>query len=268
MYWRFSRWQRSLHAALFTGFVVAALTGLPLRFSAQPWAATLCTLLGGVATLRWLHRGAALLLGGCAVAHVATLLYLLGRRPGLPRGPDSLLPQRRDGHDLWQHLRWLLGQAPPPAFERWTYWQKFDYWAAMLGLVGMGSSGLVVWLAPLVTRWLPGWAVTVSLRLHGHEAVLALGVISVFHFFHAHLRPGKFPADLAMFTGRVEEAALRREHARYYARLQQSGRLAPLRAAPPPRWLVRLGRWLGWLPVALCWLLWLLVLWSLMAGAE
>ncbi len=268
MYLRFSLVHRLVHAGLMVGFLAAALTGLPLRFSTQPWAAVVWQLLGGAPVARLVHRGAALLLALCAVVHVGTLVYLKiwRRHAGLFWGPDSLVPQPHDWRELWQHLRWLRGKGPLPQFERWTYWQKFDYWAAVLGMLSIGSTGLIVWLGPRLSSWLPGWVITLSLWLHGHEAVLAVGVISVFHFFHAHLRPGKFPVDTAIFTGRVQEARLHRDHKRYYTRLQATGQLSRLQVLPAPPWYERLIRYLWVIPVGLCWLLWLLVLWSIIRG--
>lgn len=26
-------------------------------------------------------------------------------------------------------FKWFVGKGPRPIFERWTYYEKFDYWA-------------------------------------------------------------------------------------------------------------------------------------------
>ena len=66
----------------------------------------------------------------------------------------------------------------------------------------MGAAGLVLWF-PSAARVLPGWMFNVALFVHGEEAPLAIGFIFVVHFFNGHLRPGKFPMDLVIFTGSV-----------------------------------------------------------------
>lgn len=268
MYLRFRLMHRLVHAGVMLGVIAAALSGLPLRFSATAWAQTIVVIMGGLPVVRLVHRGAAILLGLCAVTHIGCVSYqyVWHRRPGLLWGPDSLVPQPRDWTECLQHLRWFLGKGPAPQFERWSYWQKFDYWAALAGMLLIGSTGVLVWFAPVFGRWLPGWFLTLCLQIHGHEAVLAVGVISLFHFFHTHLRPEKFPVDVAMFTGRIDALTLRREHPRYYARLRDTDSLAQVQVAPVARWFERMMRLVWVLPVGICWLLCVLMLWSFVAG--
>jgi len=44
-----------------------------------------------------------------------------------------------------------------------------------------------------------------ALFVHGAEAALAIGFIFAVHFFNGHLRPGKYPMDLVIFTGSLGE---------------------------------------------------------------
>lgn len=85
--------------------------------------------------------------------------------------------------------------------EHFTYWEKFDYWAVLWGTGLMGAAGLVLWFPVAASRLLPGWMFNVALFVHGAEATLAIGFIFVIHFFNGHLRPGKFPMDMVIFTG-------------------------------------------------------------------
>jgi hypothetical protein len=66
----------------------------------------------------------------------------------------------------------------------------------------MGAAGLVLWFPVAASRILPGWMFNVALFVHGAEAALAIGFIFAVHFFNGHLRPGKFPMDMVIFTGR------------------------------------------------------------------
>src|SRR5205823_12304335 len=113
-------------------------------------------------------------------------------------------------------------------FEHFTYWEKFDYWAVLWGTAIMGAAGLVLWFPVVASRILPGWMFNVALFVHGAEASLAIGFIFVVHFFNGHLRPGKFPMDLVIFTGTLSAAELRQERAAQYERLASGGELRRL----------------------------------------
>jgi hypothetical protein len=65
----------------------------------------------------------------------------------------------------------------------------------------------MLWFPVAASRVLPGWMFNVALFVHGAEASLAIGFIFVVHFFNGHLRPGKFPMDLVIFTGSVTRGA-------------------------------------------------------------
>ena len=93
--------------------------------------------------------------------------------------------------------------GPRPQYGRWTYWEKFDYFAVFWGMLVIGSTGLTLWFPELFTLVLPGWAINVATIIHSDEALLATGFIFTVHFFNTHLRPEKFPMDLVIFTGRM-----------------------------------------------------------------
>lgn len=107
------------------------------------------------------------------------------------------------------------------------------------GTAIMGGAGLVLWFPETASRVLPGWMFNVALLVHGAEAALAIGFIFVVHFFNGHLRPGKFPMDIVVFTGSLPEEELRHERAAQYERLARTGELARLAVEAPPRPLVR-----------------------------
>ena len=73
--------------------------------------------------------------------------------------------------------------------DRYTYWEKFDYWAVFWGMGIIGASGLFLWFPVFFSRFLPGWIFNVALLIHGEEALLAVGFIFTMHFFNGHLRP-------------------------------------------------------------------------------
>jgi cytochrome b subunit of formate dehydrogenase len=244
---RFDRPTRLLHIVVMVTFLGLAATGLPLLFSDAPWSRMLAGLFGGFRGAGLLHRffGGTLLI---AVAyHVANLFWrAFGRgERGLFWGPTSMVPQPRDFVQLAQQIRWFFGAGPQPRFEHFTYWEKFDYWAVLWGTFLMGAAGLVLWFPMAASRVLPGWMFNVALFVHGAEAALAIGFIFVIHFFNGHLRPGKFPMDLVIFTGSVSDHELREERAGEYARLVATGTLAELAVPPPSEATSQRGRFIG-----------------------
>ena len=244
---RFDAASRRLHLVVMVSFLGLAATGLPLLFSDAGWARVLMGLFGGFRGAGLVHRvlGATLLI---AVAyHVANVLWravVRGER-GLFWGPTSMVPQPSDFVQFGQQLRWFVGAGAPPRFEHFTYWEKFDYWAVLWGTLLMGAAGLVLWFPVAAAQLIPGWMFNVALFVHGAEAVLAIGFIFVVHFFNGHLRPGKFPMDLVIFTGAVSEPELREERAAEYARLVATGQLPELAVPQPSPELIRKGRVIG-----------------------
>ncbi len=231
---RFGAAERLQHAALFVSFLALAATGLPLLFSDAVWARPMARLFGGFGVTGTLHRVFASALIGVFLAHVGWILARLARgERGILWGPTSLVPQPRDFIDLVRHFRWFLWRGPKPAFGRYTYWEKFDYWAVFWGMVIIGGSGLMLWFPEVFARVVPGWVFNVALLVHGEEALLAVGFIVTIHFFNSHMRPQKYPMDLVMFTGVVREDEYARERPLEYADLRERAAL-DARLAPPP----------------------------------
>jgi hypothetical protein len=81
--------------------------------------------------------------------------------------------------------------------------------------------------------------------IHGEEALMAVAFIFTVHFFNGHLRPGKFPMDLVIFTGRMPRHEMEEERTDELARLQKLGRTAHLEAPPPSPELVLIARVVG-----------------------
>jgi cytochrome b subunit of formate dehydrogenase len=238
---RFDSFDRFLHFLLMVTFLGLSLTGLPLFFSTHRWAAVLANALGGFRGAALLHRTFATGMLACFAMHLARVVYrLVARRDwGILWGPNSLVPQPRDLVQMYQNFRWFLGRGPRPRFDRYTYWEKFDYWAVFWGMAIIGGTGLILWFPKAFAAVLPGTVFNLALLIHGEEALLAVSFIFTIHFFNSHLRPEKFPVDRVIFTGVVAEEELREERPAEYARLEKTGGLDALAAAPPSRRAVR-----------------------------
>ncbi len=243
VYIRFRPVDRFLHIMLFSSVIVLVITGMPLKFYQTAWARWVFDVLGGPASAASLHRIAATALLLTFAVHVFSLVSLvydrraeltdekgrfdLRRFLGFIFGPDSLVPGWQDVKDMAAQLRYFVGLGPRPTFDRWTYWEKFDYMAVFWGMAIIGMSGLIMWFPEAFTRWLPGWTINIAQVVHSDEALLAAGFLFTFHFFHSHLRADKFPMDHVIFSGRVSEEELKHERGRLYDRLKAAGQLKP-----------------------------------------
>ena len=252
-YQRFDRRQRVTHVFLMMSFIGLALTGLPLRFADQGWARTLAGLWGGIESAGFIHRVCAVVMIGAFVSHVAQVLWQVYRKRdyGALWGPTSMVPQPRDVIEMYGHMRWFVGLGPRPKFDRFTYWEKFDYWAVFWGMLIIGGSGMMLWFPETFALVIPGWVFNIALLVHGEEALLAVGFIFTIHFFNGHIRPEKFPMDLVMFTGRVPEHELLHERPAEYERLAREGRLGLYETTPPNPRSAAFGRALGTVAVTL-----------------
>jgi cytochrome b subunit of formate dehydrogenase len=250
-YTRFSPQQRLLHAILLTTFLFLAATGLPLRFSSAAWSVAFAKALGGFAVIIVIHKLNAVILSAAFLYHVFDILYrvLVNRQWGLLWGRNSMTPNLKDLQDLIGQMKYFLFLGKKPQFDRFTYWEKLDYWGVFWGMAIIGISGYAMWFAPAFARLLPGRWLNVALLLHGEEALLATGYIFLIHFFNEHLRPGKFPMDITVFTGSHTEEEFQAEHPEEYARAMESGDLENMRTQAPPAWAPPVARTFGGLAV-------------------
>jgi cytochrome b subunit of formate dehydrogenase len=136
-----------------------------------------------------------------------------------------MMPSMQDWRDMVAHNKWFFGKGPKPEFDRWTYWEKFDYFAVFWGVAIIGASGLLMWFPTFFTRFLPGWLINVALIVHSDEALLAAGFIFSIHFFNTHFRIEKFPMDTVIFSGRISKTEMLHERKRWYDRLVAANRL-------------------------------------------
>jgi len=204
---RFSRLNRGLHILMIVSFISLSLTGMTLKFSYTKWAVVLSHLFGGFEAAGSIHRFAASIMMLVFATHIVDLIRLKKRESWslkeLIMGKDSMLFNKKDWEDFVGSLKWFLGKGERPMYGRWTYWEKFDYFAVFWGVFVIGSTGLTLWFPEFFTRFLPGWFLNVATIIHSDEALLATGFIFTVHFFNTHLRPEKFPMDIVVFTGRM-----------------------------------------------------------------
>jgi len=265
---RFSTTQIWVHAIIIVTFLLLAATGLPLKFHESGWASTLADLLGGPAAARVLHRLAAIATFGYFLFHLGNLIVrsFVHHEKGLFWGWKSMVPRGKDLADIWKNFKYFLYIGKRPKTDHWTYWEKFDYFAVFWGVVIIGTSGLILWFPTLAARLLPGWALNAAYIVHSDEALLAVGFIFIFHFFHTHLRPESFPLDPVIFTGAMPLEKFKEERPLEYERLVAAGKLDEMLVDAPPRGKVRIRYAWGFLALFIGLLLIAAILYSMVGG--
>ena len=218
------------HGLIVVSFMGLVITGFPLKYSHEPWAQWMVSAMGGVPAIGLAHRVFAVISFFYVGIHLVWLGWFFAKRCPRPRwrfvlGPDSMVMNWGDVKEAFAMLRWFLWLGPRPKFGRWTYFEKFDYWGEAWGMFLIGGTGLILWFPEFFTRWLPGWVLNTSMVIHSIEALLAASVIFLVHFFNTHLRPEKFPVDMAMLTGYITESEMKEERPVEYERLVANGEL-------------------------------------------
>ncbi len=244
---RFSRTWRIAHLTFALSLMTLTMTGIPLFYPQSPWAKPLMILLNGPHTAGLIHRVSAVIFAGVFFWHLVYILVRIGRdwKNFKIFGPNSMVPGPQDLKDIVAMFKWFLGKAPRPVFDRWTYWEKFDYWAPFWGVTIIGVSGIMMWVPHITARFLPGWVFNVAAIFHSEEAFLAVVFLFTVHFFNNHFRPDRFPLDRVMFTGTVTLEELQHDHPLQYQRLLESGELEQHLVDAPSPTFVRLSTVLG-----------------------
>ena len=246
----YRRWPaiwRIAHLCFAICVIMLVLTGMTLLFADTTWAPIISHVFGGPRVTGNVHRFFAASFVGIFFWHIIYIFLRIGRNWKTFRwfGPDSMIPNLADLNDAIGMFKWFFGLAPKPQLDRWTYWEKFDYWAPFWGVAIIGGSGVMLWFKGLTATYLPGWVFNVATIFHGEEAVLAAGFLFTVHFFNNHWRPDKFPLDILMFTGKMPLEEFKREHLIEYNRLVASGELSKYLVDAPSQPMTLASKILG-----------------------
>jgi cytochrome c551/c552/cytochrome b subunit of formate dehydrogenase len=261
-YRRFTAIWRLAHLLFAVSLMVLTLTGMAVLYADSAWAPVVINALGGPQSAALIHRACAVIFAAVFLAHLVYILNRVRKWRTLAQwfGPHSLIPNWQDLKDIYAMFKWFVGRGPRPVFDRWTYWEKFDYWAPFWGVTIIGVSGLMMWFPAATASVLPGWVFNVATLVHGEEALLAALFLFTVHFFNNHFRPDKFPLDVVMFTGTVPVEEFRREHTLEYDRLVQTGELQKYLVDAPSQPMTLGSKILGFTLIAFGLALLLLVL--------
>jgi cytochrome b subunit of formate dehydrogenase len=261
-YQRFPVVWRVIHLVFAISVMMLALTGMSVLYADTTWAPVVVHWLGGPKVAAIVHRTFAVLFGILFLGQlVYFLIHMIYRRKTIDWfGPDSLAPRVQDLRDILAMFKWFFGLGPRPVFDRFTYWQKFDYWAPFTTVIVIGLCGLMLWASNTTASLLPGWALNVATIFHGELALLALLFLVTVHLFNNHFRPDKFPLDIVMFTGSMPLEDFRRDHRVEYNRLVAAGELEQHLVDAPSQPMTLASKILGFALIAFALLLMVLAL--------
>ncbi len=203
-------WQHRLqHLGLLVSVGVLILTGFPIKYAYTTWGRTMAGLFGGFDHLLDVHLAAAALMVVAGLYHIGYIVYYW-----LRHGPTwDMIPGLKDVRDAVHHALWLVGLRPDrPRYGRYSYLEKFEYFAVFWGFVVMGGSGIVILFPGFASQYMPRWAVDALRVVHSNEAFVALLSLAFGHFFAVHFAPGVFPGSTVWLDGTTTVAHMAEEH--------------------------------------------------------
>lgn len=213
---RFSITFRIQHIVLFTSCIILIISGLPLKFPNTAWAAKFFHVLGGVTASGLIHRVGAV---GLICVGIFHMLYVSLTREGRHNFRE-LFPLPRDVVDVFRNVIYFLGRAKSGArFGRFSYIEKFDYWAVYWGMVVMITSGLMLWFQDNAMAIFPKFFIDMAHEAHSDEALLATLAIIIWHFYNVHFNPDNFPMSWTWLNGKISKAKMIHHHPLEYEEL-------------------------------------------------
>jgi cytochrome b subunit of formate dehydrogenase len=219
---RFSLQFRIQHIFLFLSTIALIITGIPLWCLGRPeynWSQDVVNVFGGIELIRFIHRLGAAVLILVSIYHLYyTMFTKEGRREFI-----ELLPRFKDVADVTINSLYFLGLVKNrPRFRRYTYYEKFDYWAVYWGCVIMIGTGMVLWFPDLAARYVPWFTYELAAEVHSDEAILAALALFIWHFYNVHFNPSRFPGTMLWWHGKISRKEMIRDHPLEYEKIMQA----------------------------------------------
>lgn len=204
-YLRFTISDRVEHWVQMASFATLGMTGLAQKFSDSSISIWFIALLGGIETIRIIHRIASIGLMLGTIYHLGTAGY----KYYVNRSQITMLPSLNDVKAAWGIFLFNLRlKKSKPQQGRYTFDEKFEYWAFVWGTIVMGLTGFMLWNPISTARFLPGIVIPAAKAAHSGEALLAVLAIIVWHFYNVHIKH----LNKSMFTGYIGEHEMVEEH--------------------------------------------------------
>jgi len=209
MFQRFNRNFRFQHIVMFSSVILLIITGMPIKFPNFILSRFVVGMWGGIGNSTIVHRIGAGMLIYFMVHH---MLYCILSREGR-RDFVLLIPMPKDIRDAIQNVRYFLGKVKEkPKFGRFSYIEKFDYWAVYWGCVIMIGSGAFLWGESIALKYFPKFVLDIAHEMHSDEALLATLAIVIWHFYNVHFNPERFPGTLMWWHGQISEHEMKDVH--------------------------------------------------------
>src|SRR4030095_16849615 len=141
-YLRFPLSRRIEHIGLMLSFVTLASTGLPQKYPTSKISVFILEALGGVENIRTIHHSMSILVMFAIIYH----LLVMGYKVFVLRAPLTMMISLQDAKDGLHALLYNIGIAKAyPKMGRYTFEEKFEYWAFVWGYTIMGITGFIMW---------------------------------------------------------------------------------------------------------------------------
>lgn len=215
---RFNVIFRIQHVIMFTTFLLLAFTGWGLKYAElKDVSSWWIRIWGGPKTAGIIHRTAGITMLLDFLFHVVYVGYLVLTGKMKIRKETTVIPLPKDVIDVIHNFLYFIGIAKTkPKFGRFSYAQKFDYWAVFWGMFIIGLSGLClafpVQASVFMPEWTTGWIWQLIAVMHSDEALLAIVFILFWHFYNEHLKPEVFPMSWVWLTGRISLKEMKHKH--------------------------------------------------------
>ena len=205
---RMDGWSLLQHTMLMIAFIALAVTGFALRYPNSWWAQLLFGREGGFPLRSSVHRISGILLVLTSLMHIA---YLKSRR-----GFSFLrcmVPGKADILHAMQMIRYNLCLTKKrPRCGKFTFGEKFEYWAVIWGTAIMAVTGLLLLFDNYLIRYFPRVLFDVARVVHFYEAWLATLSILLWHLYGTVFSPRIHPMNPSWITGRMPKKQYRKGH--------------------------------------------------------
>jgi len=223
---------RFQHIVLFVSTIILIVSGIPLKFPKNSVSQFVIGVFGGPHGARSVHHLFAL---GLIFVGIFHLFYTMWTRSGR-KDFFELLPSLQDVFDVTNQIKYFLGiRKEKVKYGRFSYIEKFDYWAVYWGLIMMIGTGAIMWLfqgkfepgffgeinLPFGPIMITNYVHAIAREMHSDEALLATLVIIGWHFYNVHFNPHKFPGSTVWYDGKISKEDIIEEHYLEYEKIMK-----------------------------------------------
>jgi cytochrome b subunit of formate dehydrogenase len=207
---------RIQHVLMFISVIVLIITGIPLKFPEFAISKfIIIDIFGGLDNSSLIHRIGAVGLIIVGLWHVFySALSKMGRKDFW-----LMIPRPRDILDFFHTILYFIGRrGSGPKQGRFSFIEKFDYWAVYWGMVIMIGSGIILWYK----EYFPKYIYDIAREAHSDEGLLATLAIVIWHFYNVHFNPEVFPGSTVWLHGQLTESEMKHHHPLEYAEIVEA----------------------------------------------